>query len=86
MRQLDLRDVEALARGLRAGGLVRTVRDAGDVEGLMGRLVAAGRDVTSEAVKGAPGVWADYVQHEKTLRAGPLSARIVDLLSEGSAR
>ena len=26
------------------------------------------------------------IQHEKTLRAGPLSARIVDLLSEGSAR
>jgi len=50
---------------------------------LAGRLSAAGRSVASEVVKGAPGVWDDYAQQEKTLRAGPLSARIVELLAQG---
>jgi hypothetical protein len=52
-------------------------------QNLAGRLASAGLDVSSEVVKGAPGVWGDYVQSEKTLRAGPLTARLVELLAEG---
>ncbi|HEX3697245.1 MAG TPA: amino acid adenylation domain-containing protein [Polyangia bacterium] len=51
-------------------------------DGLAARLVSAGRAISSEVVKGAPGIWGDYVQHEKTLRAGPVTARIVDQLAE----
>jgi len=51
-------------------------------ERLAGRLASAGHTVSSELVKGAPSVWNDYDQHEKTLRAGPIIARIVSLLAE----
>jgi hypothetical protein len=54
-------------------------------EGVAARLRSAGRAVTTEVVKGAPGAWDDYVQHEKTLRAGPVSAQIVEELGGSRA-
>jgi hypothetical protein len=83
LRQLDLRDAERWpAVAVRAVWSEPTT--GATWEDVVRRLTAAGRAVTSEAIKGAPGIWADYSEHEKTLRAGPVSARIVDLLSEGS--
>jgi hypothetical protein len=57
-----------------------------DWDSLAARLASGGLDVSSELVKGAPGVWADYAQSEKTLRAGPLTARIVDQLAAEGRR
>jgi hypothetical protein len=50
-------------------------------EALAGQLAAHGRVVEWERVRGAEGAYADYAQHEKTLRAGPLIARIVEKLA-----
>jgi hypothetical protein len=55
-------------------------------DSLAARLASAGLDVSSDVVKGAPGVWADYGQSEKTLRAGPLTGRIVDQLAAEGRR
>jgi amino acid adenylation domain-containing protein len=84
LRQLDLRDVERWPAVTVHALWSEPSAASATWEALAARLVAAGRAVTTEAVKGAPAMWADYALNEKTLRAGPLSARIVDLLSGGS--
>jgi hypothetical protein len=80
VEQLDLRDAERWP-----AVDVRAVwsEPAPKWDELRARLAAAGRVVSTEVIKGAPGIWGDYAQHEKTLRAGPLSARIVELLTDG---
>ena len=44
-------------------------------------IAGAGRPVESEVVAGFEGSWEDYAKHEKTLRAGPVTSRIVERLA-----
>jgi amino acid adenylation domain-containing protein len=77
LENLDLRQAEAWPTV--PIHVVVSERSASNVD-LVARVASSGRNIQSELVEGAPGDWNNYEVHERTLRAGPLISRIVDLL------
>ena len=79
LEQLDLRNVDAWPAVPICAVLSES---SASWEDIARQLTSAGRHVRTELVEDTPGAWNSYAIHEKTLRAGQVISRIVDLLIE----